>query len=69
MYVGTVCKVVVDRGFGFIRLPGSADVFMHAYDLTDDVDFAETLVERRVEFDLEHSTKGPRAVNVRPAKD
>lgn len=69
MYVGTVCKVVVDRGFGFIRMPGSADIFMHSYDVCDEIDWGEQLTERRVEFDLEHSTKGPRAVNIRPAKD
>jgi cold shock CspA family protein len=68
MFVGTVCKVIVDKGYGFIRLPGSVDVFMHSYDVSDELDWGEQLQERRVEFDLEHSAKGPRAVLVRPAK-
>lgn len=69
MFVGTVCKVILDKGYGFIRLPGSQDVFMHSYDVCDEIDWGEQLVERRVEFELEHSHKGPRAVNVRAAKD
>jgi cold shock CspA family protein len=68
MFVGTVKKVLVARGFAFIALPGSPDVFMHCYDLSDDVDWDETLQERRVEFEIEHSAKGPRAVLVRAAK-
>lgn len=68
MFVGTVCKVIVDKGYGFIRLAGSPDVFMHSYDVSDDLDWDETLMERRVEFAVEQGPKGARAVLVRPAK-
>lgn len=67
---GTVKHVRVDRGFCFIVVPGMAsDIFCHAYDIADDVDFDESLQERRLEFEVEQGSKGPRAVNVRAAKD
>lgn len=31
------------------------------------LDFDETLVERRVAFEITNTAKGPRAANVRPA--
>lgn len=67
MYVGVVTKVLVDKGYGFIRLPDSPDVFLHARDLDDSLPWDETLTERRVEFEIVTGPKGPRAANVRPA--
>ena len=66
MYQGTICSVRADRGFGFISLANSPDVFFHASDL-DGLEFDELLRERRVEFEIVSSPRGPRATNVRPA--
>jgi cold shock CspA family protein len=70
MYVGTICKVVVDRGYAFIKLPGSADIFCHAQQLRD-LDFDEQLTERRVRFETEtdYRTGKLRAKNVFAAVD
>lgn len=67
---GTICKVVIDKGFAFIRLPGSVDIFCHAGQLRD-LDFDDALMERRVEFEIEHGRHDgrQRAKNVFAAKD
>jgi CspA family cold shock protein len=59
---GTV-KRWLDRGYGFIDVDGQDDdVFVH----NSSLDGVYELVEgQRVEFDLEDSEKGPRAVNVK----
>jgi CspA family cold shock protein len=59
---GTV-KRWLDRGFGFIEVEGQEDqVFVHHTAL----DGASELVEgQKVEFEVEDSPKGPRAVNVK----
>lgn len=64
---GTVTRVVEDRGFCFIKPDdGSRDVFGHISELKG-LPFDSTLQERRVEFGVAQSDKGPRATNVRPA--
>lgn len=70
MATGTVSRVCVDRGFGFIARPDGDDVFFHVTDLDDSLGFDETLLERHVAFEVttdERSGK-PRAVNVRPTE-
>lgn len=65
---GTI-KSVKDRGFGFIvRDDTGASVFFHAGGLQGGLEFDETLVERRVRFELEDSDRGPRAINIQPAE-
>jgi cold shock CspA family protein len=68
MYEGTVNKVVVDRGFGFIASAGQADAFFHMDDLPDDLEFNEQLCERRVTFDLVANRGRFRAANIRVAE-
>ena len=68
VYVGSICKVVLDRGFAFIRLRGSNDVFCHASELRDLL-FDEKLVELEVEFEMDSDHRGLRAKNVRAVKD
>ena len=65
--VGTVKSIIVDRGFGFIAVPGEDDVFFHYRGLCGGLEFNEQLVERRVRFNVIESEKGPRAGAVRPA--
>jgi len=67
MYQGFVTRVVADRGFGFIAVANQPDYFFHAKDLAGELDFDESLKERRVEFDILDSPKGPRAVKIRAA--
>ena len=59
---GTV-KRWLDRGFGFIEGEGREDdVFVHYSALEGATELMEG---QKVEFDLEDSPKGPRAVNVK----
>lgn len=64
---GTISSVVVDRGFGFIEPDDkSGRVFFHVKALSDGLPFDETLIRRRVEFDVTRGEKGLRATSVRP---
>ena len=64
MHTGKIKKLVRDRGFGFISDNDGREVFFHQSSLVDMK--IETLNEEaEVEFEIEKSEKGPRAVNVR----
>jgi cold shock CspA family protein len=68
MHEGTIVRVRVDRGFGFIATPDQPDAFFHAKDVADELlPFDERLQEMRVRFDVIGTDKGPRAKNVRAA--
>ncbi len=62
---GTIKKVLVDKGFGFIsQIADGNDVFFHHTCLVDAS--IEDLAEgQAVEYEIEQSDKGPRAINVR----
>lgn len=64
---GTITKIIADKGFGFIALKESADVFFHRSALDPQLEFGEQLIERRVEFNLVNTERGMKAGNVRPA--
>jgi CspA family cold shock protein len=52
------------KGYGFIELEDSKDVFVHVTNLAPGV---SSLSENQsVEFEVEQGQKGPQAVNVRP---
>lgn len=52
-----------EKGFGFITVPGDADIFVHK----DDVEKGSVLQEaQRVSFETAQSAKGAKAVRVRP---
>ena len=54
------------KGFGFIEQNGGGgDVFVHFSNIVSDGDFKNLLQDDRVEFVVESSTRGPKAVNVR----
>ena len=68
MHRGTIVSLQLDRGFGFIfEKQGEPDIFFHAKDVVG-VEFNERLKERRVQFDVVTTDKGPRAANVQPAE-
>jgi CspA family cold shock protein len=56
------------KGFGFIQADdGGPDIFVHHSAI--EADGFRTLAEgQEVEFDLELSAKGPKALTVRPSK-
>lgn len=62
---GTIKKLVMERGFGFIaREGGSKDLFFHREKLKG-VTFDELKEGDKVTFDIDESgEKGPAAVNV-----
>jgi CspA family cold shock protein len=64
---GTIKKVVSDRGFGFIVAEDTKEYFFHRGGLDSSLDFDRLAGGERVEFDVEASPKGPRAVNVHAA--
>lgn len=64
MSSGTIKKLNRERGFGFISGEGK-DLFFHRSEVKD-VDFESLSENQTVEFDVQESPKGPRAVSVRP---
>jgi CspA family cold shock protein len=68
MHTGKIKKIVGDRGFGFISDTDGREVFFHQSGLVD-VQMASLKEEQNVEFDIENSPKGPRAINVRIVKE
>ncbi|HYZ00826.1 MAG TPA: cold shock domain-containing protein [Candidatus Binatia bacterium] len=67
MPVGTIKKLVADRGFGFIAAEDGVEYFFHRSGLDRTLNFDSLAGGERVEFDIEASQKGPRASRVRPA--
>ena len=64
MPTGTIARLLIDKGFGFIRDEGGIEHFFHRSAVRGAV--FELLREgQRVEFSPEDSTKGPRAGDVR----
>jgi CspA family cold shock protein len=58
---GTIARWFDYRGFGFINIEGQEkDIFVH----TTDIKGASPQVGDSVEFEVQESTKGPRAINV-----
>lgn len=64
MHTGKVKKIIKERGFGFISDTDGREVFFHKSSVLDGK-FDSISEEQAVEFDIENSAKGPRAVNVR----
>lgn len=64
MHKGKIKKLIRDRGFGFISDTDGREVFFHQSGLVD-AKFDLLKEDQEVEFEVEKSEKGPRAVNVR----
>ena len=64
---GTIKKVVADRGFGFITAEDGKDYFFHRDSIQSPLSFDRLNGGERVEFSIEASPKGPRAVQVKSA--
>jgi CspA family cold shock protein len=63
MHTGKIKKLMSNRGFGFISDTDGREVFFHQNSLID-VEFSNLTEGQDVEFEIEKSEKGPRAVNV-----
>ena len=64
MHTGTIARLLIDKGFGFIRDESGIEHFFHRSSVRGAV--FELLREgQRVEFNVEESQKGPRAGDVR----
>src|SRR6201999_578253 len=64
MPTGTIARLLIDKGFGFIRDEGGVEHFFHRSAVRGAV--FELLREgQRVEFSIEESQKGPRAGKIR----
>jgi CspA family cold shock protein len=64
MPTGTIARLLIDKGFGFIRDESGVEHFFHRSAVRGAV--FELLREgQRVEFTIEESQKGPRAGDVR----
>ncbi len=61
---GTIARLLIDKGFGFIRDEGGVEDFFHRSVVRGGV--FELLREgQRADFTVEESAKGPRAGEVR----
>jgi CspA family cold shock protein len=67
MATGTIKRIIADRGFGFIVAEDEKEYFFHRGGLDTTLEFDRLVGGERVEFDVEASPKGPRAVRVRAA--
>ncbi len=61
MTTGTI-KTKTDKGFGFITVAGSPDVFFHHSVCGGQFDSLQ--IGQAVSFDIEQGPKGPKASNV-----
>jgi CspA family cold shock protein len=67
MTTGTIKKVIAERGFGFISAEDEKEYFFHRGGLDSSLDFDRLVGGEQVQFEIEASPKGPRAVQVRSA--
>jgi len=67
MHTGKIKKLVGERGFGFISDSDGREIFFHQSSLID-VKFSDLTEGQEVEFEVEKTEKGPRAINVRIVK-
>lgn len=63
MHTGKIKKLVRDRGFGFIDDTDGREVFFHQSAL-EGIQFDALSDGQEVEFDVEKTDKGPRAINI-----
>ncbi len=67
MLNGSIKKVVVERGFGFIVADDGKEYFFHRSSLDSSLEFDRLGGGEKVTFDVERSDKGPGACQVKAA--
>jgi CspA family cold shock protein len=63
---GTIKRLILDKGFGFVAADNSKDFFFHR-SVVQDAIFEDLREGMPVTFDESRGPKGPRAENLRPA--
>ncbi len=63
-HTGKIKKIVGDRGFGFISDTDGRELFFHRSGV-EGTQFDSLQEDQKVEFEVESSPKGPRAVHIR----
>ena len=63
MHKGKIKKLIRDRGFGFISDTDGREVFFHQSGLVG-LTFDTLQEDQEVEFEIENSPKGPRAISI-----
>jgi cold shock CspA family protein len=61
---GTVIRVLLNKGFAFVRGEDGVPRFMHCKDINPPEAFDTLLAGQRVEFTHDDAPKGPRAILV-----
>jgi len=64
VHTGKIKKLARERGFGFISDTDGREIFFHQSSLID-AKFEELREDAQVEFEVEKSPKGPRAINIK----
>lgn len=64
---GTIKKLSLDRGFGFIQGDDGSDYFFHQTELRGGLSFDQLKEGQRIAFEPRQADKGPRAADVKPA--
>lgn len=64
MASGKIKKIIRDRGFGFINAEDGREIFFHQSGITSG-NFDTITEGAAVEFEVEKSPKGPRAINIK----
>ncbi len=67
MHKGKIKKLVRDRNFGFISAEDGREIFFHKNSLVG-ITFEDLSGNEDVEFEVEKSPKGPRAINISVSK-
>lgn len=67
MQQGKIKKIVTERGFGFIELDEGKDVFFHCSGVPGGK-FGDLEEGDKVNFEVEQSQRGPRAIKVQKIK-
>lgn len=67
MSTGTIKKLVLERGFGFIAGDDGKEYFFHRSGTDAHLSFDALMGGEKVTFEVEPSPKGPRANRIRPA--
>jgi len=68
MAKGTITRLIVDQGFGFIKTEEETDLFFHRNELQE-VDYESLTEGQQVEFEVGQGRNGrPQAVRVKPAQ-
>lgn len=67
-HTGKIKKVVRERGFGFISDTDGREIFFHQSGIIN-AQFDSLKEEQKVEFEIENSPKGPRAISISVVKE